>query len=124
MVIEITVMVVRQLHTKFLTMMGLKLNTISIEENLRGPRTNREKAYKGGAQVNYNMGPYSNVRSDTEKLQKRTYARICRDDMFLNELESNRECQITMQCSVVKPKFINPMGGESHPELSKIYKPG
>ena len=43
----------------------------SREENLRGPRTNREKAYKGGAPLDYNMGPYSNVRLDTEKLQKR-----------------------------------------------------
>ena len=97
----------------------------SREENLRGPRTNREKAYKGGAPLDYNMGPYSNVRLDTEKLQKRRALMPgFRDDMFLNELESN--CgDIKSPCNVplVKPKFINPMGGESHPELSKIYKP-
>lgn len=97
----------------------------SNEENLRGPRTNRERRQKGGAPLNYNMGPYSNVRLDTEKLQKRKALMPgFRNDMFLNEIESN--CgDIKSPCNVplVKPKFINPMGGESHPNLSKMYKP-
>ena len=56
------------------------------------------------------MGPYSNVRLDTEKLQKRRALMPgFRDDMFLNESESN--CgDIKSPCNVplVKPKFINP----------------
>jgi len=99
--------------------------TEPLDKNLEGPRTNREKRYKGGAPLDYNMGPYSNVRLDTEKLQKRRALMPgFRNDMFLNEIESN--CgDIKSPCNVplVKPKFINPMGGESHPNLSKMYKP-
>ena len=81
--------------------------------------------YKGGAPLDYRMGPYSSVRLNAEELQKRRIlAPGFTKDMYLNEIESNcgdlkSPCNVPYQ----NPKFITPTGLETEPELSKQENP-
>ena len=81
--------------------------------------------YKGGAPLDYVMGPYSAVRLDTEALQKRkALTPGFTKDMYLNEMKSNcgdlkSPCNVPYQ----QPKFITPTGLETTPELSKQHNP-
>ena len=83
------------------------------------------KNYSSGAPTDYRMGPYSGVRLNTEKLQKRRALMPgFKRNMFLNEIESNcgdlkSPCNVPYQ----QPKFITPTGVETTPELSKQHNP-
>ena len=80
---------------------------------------------KGGAPLNYVMGPYSAVRLDTEALQyRKALTPGFTKDMYLNEMKSNcgdrkSPCNVPYQ----QPKFITPTGLETQPELSKQHYP-
>lgn len=81
--------------------------------------------YKGGAPLDYVMGPYSSVRLNTEDLQHRkALTPGFTKDMYLNEMKSNcgdlkSPCNVPYQ----QPKFITPTGLETTPELSKQNYP-
>jgi hypothetical protein len=105
---------------------GVKVEPQDEVETVKESNTEEKpENHKGGAPLNYVMGPYSAVRLDTEALQyRKALTPGFTKDMYLNEMKSNcgdrkSPCNVPYQ----QPKFITPTGLETQPELSKQHNP-